>query len=156
MRSIRLRDVAPATLLAVLSLAALPAAAQHQHSQPAREPARVPQAAMQSSSEREIKVGKTGEIDFRAETVVGELKLKSGRYQFQHRVEGSDHFVHFTELSKPRVGPGSVKAHPGEIKCGLEVLGEKADRTKVYTRREAGVERLTRVLVAGENVAHVF
>lgn len=158
MRRRRVLAVASTTVLAGVWLAGVSAGAQHQHSQPqhAQPAAPPPQASVQTPGERELKVGKKGDIEFRAETLVGELQLKPARYQFQHRVEGSDHFVHFTELTKARAGQGAPKAHPGEVKCRLEALGEKADRTKVYTRREDGVERLTRVLVAGENVAHVF
>ncbi len=74
--------------------------------------------------------------------------------------EGADHFVHFTELTKDlpyRPGSGGTpKAHPGEAKCKLEPLGKKATQTKVYSTKEDGTYRVTRVEVAGENVAHLF
>ena len=38
------------------------------------------------------------------------MPLKAGRYQNQHRVDGADHFVHFTELTKgpPHLSGGRV------------------------------------------------
>jgi hypothetical protein len=109
--------------------------------------------------EHTIKVGKTGDVTFDKETQVGDLTLKPGRYKFQHRVEGEDHFVHFTEVTKAHPyggGGGEPKAHPGEVKCKLEPLAKKVDRTTLYYNTEGGVNRLTKAEVAGENVAHVF
>jgi len=107
-----------------------------------------------------IKVGKKGEVRLSEDTQVGDLTLKAGDYQMQHRVEGSNHMVHFTELkgmhnpSAPS-GPTSV-AHPGEVKCRLEPMSAKAKQTSVTMSTEGGVHRITRIEIAGENVAHVF
>ncbi len=110
--------------------------------------------------EQVLKVGKKGEITFNVETKVGHLTLKPGRYVFQHRVEGSDHFVHFTEVTKEhpyiRTGGGVAKAHPGEVKCRLERLKSKVPTTEVHLAKEDGVERVTKIIVRGENAAHVF
>jgi len=110
--------------------------------------------------EHTLKVGKKGDITFDRETRVGDLTLKPGRYFFQHRTEGEDHFVHFTEVTKASpystaVG-GAPKAHPGEVKCQLETLPSKLSRTTLFYNDEGGVRRLTRIEVAGENVAHLF
>ena len=115
-------------------------------------------AAIAQEHEHALKVGKTGEVTFDKETMVGDLTLKPGRYKFQHRVEGSDHFVHFTEWTKGRFSgeSGTPKAHPGEEKCRLEPLSKKVSQTAIYTTSEGGVNRVTKVEVAGENVAHVF
>ena len=139
------------------------AAAQHQHTPPAdSRPAA--QASAPEKAEQALKVGKKGDVEFRVQTVVGELKLNPGRYQLQHRVDGNAHFVHFTEISKglppghARVGYGrdAPIAHPGEVQCRLEPLDKKASKTTIYMVQEGEAGRLTRVLVAGENVAHVF
>lgn len=109
-----------------------------------------------------MKVGKTGRITFTEETKVGDLTLKPGRYIFQHRVEGGDHFVHFTEVTRPDAWGGSTesggvpKAHPGEVKCRLEPLSKKVAATTLWLEHEGGVARVTRIEVAGENVAHVL
>lgn len=110
--------------------------------------------------EQAIKVGKKGEISFSEPTMVGDVTLKPGDYIFQHRIEGEDHLVHFTQVTEkipyqPTSG-GAPKAHPGEVKCKLERLDKKAEITKVYLNSEGGMQRITRIEVAGENVAHVF
>ena len=106
----------------------------------------------------ELKVGKTGDVNFSAETKVGDITLKPGRYKLQHRVEGDDHFVHFTEWTKNSSPPtpGVPKAHPGEVKCKLEPLPNRVSRTTVYYTAEDGALRVTRIKIRGENVAHVF
>ena len=116
-------------------------------------------AAIAAEHEHQLKVGKTGEVTFDKETKVGDMTLKPGRYRFQHRVEGDDHFVHFTEWTKPipsAGGDGSPKAHPGEVKCRIEPLSKKVSQTTIYTVAEGAFQRLTKVEVGGENVAHVF
>ena len=143
----------------LLWTAAAGAAAQHQHARPAGSgPAA--QAAAPEKAEQALKVGKKQDVEFTVETLVGDVRLKPGRYQIQHRVEGADHFVHLTEVSKGHAytgeGSGAPKAHPGEVKCGLEVLGEKVKQTTVYTAKDGEARRVTKILIRGENVAHVF
>ncbi len=110
--------------------------------------------------EHTLKVGKKGDVTFAKETKVGDLTLKPGRYFFQHRVDGEEHYVHFTEVTKPlgysQAGGGVPKVHPGEVKCKLEPLSKKVESTTLYYDTEGGVNRLTKVEVAGENVTHVF
>lgn len=142
-------------VLSSLLTAGVAGAAQHQHgggqaAMPAM-PAAVPEDAL-AKAEKALKVGKKGDVKFDTETLVGDLRLKPGSYQVQHRMDGSDHFVHFTEVTKA----GSTVGHPGEVKCRLEVLDHKASVTTVYTREEGASQRVTKVLIGGENVAHVF
>lgn len=135
------------------------AAAQHQHTPPAdSRPAA--QASAPEKAEQALKVGKKQDVEFNVETLVGEMRLKPGRYVLQHRVDGSDHFVHFTEVTKgyPPAGAfaGATKAHPGEVKCRIERLDKKVSSTKIFTLKEGDTVRVTKVLIAGENVAHIF
>lgn len=115
-------------------------------------------AAIAAQHEHALKVGKTGEVTFDRETRVGDMTFKPGRYKFQHRAEGSDHFVHFTEWTKshPTGSSGTPKAHPGEVKCRMEPLSKNVSKTTIYTVDEGAFRRLTRVEVGGENVAHLF
>jgi hypothetical protein len=116
--------------------------------------------AASAADEQVIKVGKKGEVMFSQDTQVGDLTLKAGHYQMQHRVEGSDHMVHFTEMKgghNPYYPSGPTDtAHPGEVKCRLEPMSAKAKQTAVTMSTEGGVHRITRIEIAGENVAHVF
>ncbi len=113
-----------------------------------------------AADEQVIKVGKKGEVMFGQDTQVGDLTLKAGHYQMQHRVDGSDHMVHFTEfkgMHNPSApgGPASA-ANRGEVKCRLEPMSAKAKQTAVTVSTEGGARRITRIEIAGENVAHVF
>ena len=116
--------------------------------------------AVAAKHEQTLKVGKRGDFTLTTETMVGNMMLKPGRYIIQHRVEGEDHFIHFTEVTGPDVhgthGGGVPKAHPGEVKCKLEPLSKKAEATAVYTDSKGGMNRVTKVEIAGENVAHLF
>lgn len=136
------------------------AALQHQHSQPAHA---APRAAPAEPRERELTVGKKGDIEFGKETIVGELRLKPGRYQFQHRVEGAEHFVRFEALttttpSAQKLGTGMPlpAGTAGEVKCRVEPLATKARDTTLHLLNEEAGQRLTRLLVRGEDMAHVF
>ena len=148
---------------ALLWTVAAGAAPQHPHTPPAgSRPAA--QAATPEKTEQALKVGKKGDVEFRVQTVVGEMKFKAGRYLLQHRVDGDAHFVHFTEISKgrpqghARVGYGrdAPLAHPGEVQCRLEPLDEKVSTTAIYAVQEGEASRVTKVFIRGENVAHVF
>ncbi len=118
----------------------------------------MPSAGSAAEQEQGLKVGKKGDVTFRQETKVGEMTFKPGRYRFQHRVEGDEHFVHFTEWTKsfPAHSSGTPKAHPGEARCRLEPLSKKVSRTTVYMASEGDAMRVTKVEVGGENVAHLF
>ena len=136
---------------------AVGAAAQHQHTPAASRPAAL--AAAAEKAEQALKVGKKGDVEFRVQTLVGEMKFKAGRYLLQHRADGEDHFVHFTEISKglpSGVAGGVPIAHAGEVQCRLEPLDKKASKTTIYAAQEGAANRVTRVLIPGENVAHVF
>jgi hypothetical protein len=114
-----------------------------------------------AADQKVIKVGKKGEVMLSQETQVGDLTLKPGHYQMQHRVDGEDHMIHFTELKGIHRNPSYESAptgtvHPGEVKCRLEPMNAKASQTAVTMSTEGGTRRITRIEIAGENVAHVF
>lgn len=110
--------------------------------------------AMAQGKEQVIKVGRNGNITLSQDSMVGDVKLPAGDYQVKHRVEGSDHLIHFKQLYSHKTG--GVKAHPGEIKCKLEPLNEKVAQTAVFLSKEDGTMRITRIEISGENVAHLF
>ena len=108
-----------------------------------------------------IKVGKKGEMMFNQETKIGDITLKPGHYQMQHRIDSTDHMFHFTELKGVHRSPYLLsaptgEAHPGEVRCRLESLTAKASQTAVFVDTEGGVRRITKIEIRGENVAHVF
>ena len=113
----------------------------------------------QAGASQELRIGKSGIVTFSEQTRVGDMVLEPGRYEIKHRVAGSDHFIHFTKLTKAnpyyRSGDTPV-AHPGEIKCALELLAKKAEYSKYMMTREGSGYRITRIEIRGENVAHLF
>lgn len=99
---------------------------------------------------QQLKVGNKGEVSFSQPTKVGDLLFPPGSYRFVHRVSGEDHFVQFTQTSRAR-------REFGEIKCQVEPLSRKVSQTAITTLADdGGTRRVTRIEVAGENVAHVF
>ena len=117
-------------------------------------------SAIAAGDQNVIKVGKKGEIVLSDTTQIGDITLKPGHYRFQHRVAADEHFVKFTELfmrqGRHTTGQTIGAKDTGEIKCTVEPLKEKVTRTAVYIDTAAGVSKITRIEVAGENVAHVF
>ena len=118
-------------------------------------------ASATAADEQIIKVGKKGEIMFSDATQVGDLTLKPGHYRIQHRVDGSDHVVSFTQLMGPHhsasgsMGPMNP-SQAGEVKCRLEPMDKKASQTAVTVSTEGGMRHITQIRIAGENVVHIF
>lgn len=140
-----------AAAAAVLFAAAAAFAQGHEHA--------VTQGQAQGK-EQVVKVGKKGEIILAKATQIGDVTLKPGHYLFQHRVAGNEHFVKFTELlmSQGRHGSGLTTdaKDAGEIKCTVEPLQEKATQTALYSDTTGGMNKIVRITIKGENVAHVF
>lgn len=118
---------------------------------------------MAQEKEQILKIGKKGDIHFSEPTTVGDIVLKPGHYQLQHRVANGEHYIDFTELkhvgqrNEHYASLGVIDAaHPGGAKCKLEALNQKITRTAVFLNREDGTRRITRIEISGENVAHLF
>jgi hypothetical protein len=119
--------------------------------------------AANAADQQVVKVGKKGDIVFEQPTQVGDTTLPPGHYVFQHRVSGDQHIVKFVGAKEMRHGGSSMTTpmHVGpttteEIKCRLEPMSAKAKLTAVTFNTEGGASRVTRIEIAGENVAHVF
>lgn len=121
-------------------------------------------APVKAADDYAMKVGKKAEISLSeearlGEVGVGELVLPAGRYRVQHQIEGTDHFVLFEALSRNNLyyrTTGAVAGRPGEVKCRLEPLLKRVEQTAIRTIKEGGNLRITRIEIAGENVAHLF
>ena len=103
-----------------------------------------------AENDQVMKIGKRGQVNFDAEVKVGEVTLKPGQYTVQCRRDGSEHVMRFTARAR-----GSA-AETTEVKCGKEMLPRKVSAGSVHSHKEGDVVRLTRIEIAGENVAHVF
>jgi hypothetical protein len=111
-----------------------------------------------------LAAGKNGDVTFTTETRLADITLKPGRYFIQHRLDGTAHYVHLTEVTSKlplkrrasdAIGEETI-AHPGEVECELEPLNKKAGKTSVFTTKENGMSRIVRIEIAGEDVAHIF
>lgn len=112
---------------------------------------------VQAEDDYSMKSGKMAEVSFGSKTRVGDLTLPAGTYRIQHRVKGSDHFMDFTGLARPNPpNQGIPTGYSGKAECRWESLPVKAQRTAVMTTEENGVRRVTRIEIAGEDVAHLF
>lgn len=114
-----------------------------------------------ASEKQKTIVGKKGDMMLSEPTRFGEVVLPAGHYQIEHRMAGTDHFIHLTGLKMFREDHSHgqvVKAehlYP-EVLCSTEPLKQKAPATAVYTDVRDGERRITRIEVRGETVAHVF
>ena len=116
-----------------------------------------------AADQQVVKVGKKGDVSFNEPTQVGDITLPPGHYVVQHRVSGEDHFIKFVGAKEMQhagtsmtttmqMGPTTSK----EMKCTIEPLNQKVKQTAVFIDNSSGMRKVTRIEVAGENVAHVF
>lgn len=136
-----------ALLLAGGNLATL--SAQHNHGGMQASPQTEDRSTMMMANPDDaLKVGKKREVTFSADTQVGGVLLKAGKYTLQHRVDGVDHVLRFVAVSN--------KNSSGEVKCTLEPLEKKAAHTTMRLQNTGTSLRLVQVQLAGENVAHIL
>lgn len=129
------------TVVLVLTLAilGLPALAQHGHEG----------SAQGEKKSKKMRVGKKGEFTLTSDVRVGDALIPAGAYVFSHVVEGQDHVVSFKKTATGR--------EVARVKCKIEPIGETADQTLISTTtNEAGERTILEIVVAGENVKHVF
>jgi hypothetical protein len=108
---------------------------------------------MAQGRQSQIIVGKTGVFTLPSVTKVGTLTLQPGRYLLQHRDERrGGHTMHFVGFSSRGIEP----SQRFEQKCKVEPLPAKATRTRIFLAKANGEERITKIEIKGENVAHVF
>lgn len=143
-----------AAAVAVLFSTAVAFAQGHEHGQ------------MQSQTQgrtQTLKVGKRGEITLSQPTKVGDKVLQPDTYVVQHRVSGSDHFVRFVVLKDVNDWNGAEgpityteEQKVGEIPCRIEPAANPIKKTTVFTVTEGGTLRITKIVIKGENVEHLF
>ncbi|HUJ31524.1 MAG TPA: hypothetical protein VLY23_09610 [Candidatus Acidoferrum sp.] len=103
-----------------------------------------------AQNQDEMKASKKAEIVLTKAAQVGGVVLPAGRYTFRHEVSQGQHFATF-------VGPEGTKSTTiKEIKCTNEPLKQAVKQTSVSVENVGGVDKITRIEVKGENVAHIF
>lgn len=91
-------------------------------------------------------------------TRFGGFSLPAGQYLLQYRVAGADHIMSFIQL-RPGTSQAAPMKHrfmPAMVACSLEPLQTRARRTAFYSVAEGDANRAIKLVIKGENVAHVF
>lgn len=99
-------------------------------------------------------------MHFTAQVKVGDAVLKSGMYQVQHVMEGSDHVLVFKEVGMQagyKMGNTPVGNAVARIKCKVEPVTRKVSNTQITLRTNAaGEKEIAEVQVAGEAFKHLL
>jgi hypothetical protein len=117
-------------------------------------------AGQKGKPAEDFTIGKKGEVHFNTQVKAGAVVLKPGMYQVQHTVEGSEHVVIFKEVDMQagyRMGNTPVGKEVARIKCKVEPVTRKANKTKITLRTNtAGEKEIAEVQVAGEAFKHLM
>ncbi len=102
------------------------------------------------AAQNNMKADKKAEIVLSKSAQVGDVTLPAGQYISQHMVSGGQHIATF-------IGPnGTASATTTKVKCTNEPLKQKATQTSVTVENVGGVDKVTRIEIAGEEVVHVL
>jgi hypothetical protein len=103
-----------------------------------------------AANQKEVNGGKKAEIVLTIPAHVGDVVLPAGHYVFQHMVSAGQHVATFA-------GPeGTASTTSTEVKCTNEILPQRVRQTSVTVENVGGVNKITRIEIAGETVAHIF
>jgi hypothetical protein len=102
-----------------------------------------------AANQNEVKTGKKATVALSATAQVGDITLQAGEYVFQHVVSAGQHFATFT-------GPKGKASATQKVTCTNEQLKQRVAQTSVTMENIRGINKITRIEIAGENVAHVF
>jgi len=111
-----------------------------------------------------IEIGKQDDFMFHQEMKVGDATIPPGHYRFQHRTDGSEHYVKFVVMKGMNIGtsPGRHDRRAlsledvGEVKCRVEPLDGEVKATTIRWTKVGDAGRINRIEVKGETVAHIF
>jgi hypothetical protein len=107
-----------------------------------------------AAPEQVARPGEDGTILLTVPTRLADMRLKSGRYEVQQRVDRGERLLHVMEVKRHagyKTSARDTKRFVAEVRCRLEALGETAAETAVHIRSEAGVARVDWLTLAGED-----
>lgn len=110
-------------------------------------------------SHNAIRVGKGATIQVSEPTQIGDLVLKPGTYSVKYKTVGDQHSMEVAMIADAAASPYSYATsykRLGEVKCQIEPVARKNQRTLVYADNTGGVRHVTKLEVGGETVAHLF
>lgn len=92
-----------------------------------------------------------------ADFTVGGALLPKGLYQIRCDHSQPEHVLVFRKVIVDSRGGERVGDEVARVKCRMEDLAKKADKTTVASIADAsGKQRVTEILVRGEKVRHLF
>ena len=94
---------------------------QHQHGLPDRSPFISSDVLdeLRANAESTLKLEKNGDLKLNGTTLLGDIRLKPGRYQLLHRIDGSDHFIEFLEVTGDTSSASVTVGGAGAVRCRL-------------------------------------
>jgi hypothetical protein len=107
--------------------------------------------SMLSMAERnKFGVSDTQKVTFNEPIKVGDVLLPKGEYNVQHTMEGENHVMVFTQITRGT-------AASTRVKCQLVPLPEKAQQTQVlYGHDQKDGHVLQELIFRGDTAKHVF
>jgi hypothetical protein len=111
-------------------------------------------------SDKDVIIGKKGEVHFTDQVKAGDAVLKPAMYQVQHVMEGSDHVIIFKEMGMAagyKMGNTPTGKEVARIKCKVEPITKAENNTKITLRTNAaGEKEIAEVQIAGEKFKHLL
>ncbi len=105
-------------------------------------------------------IGKQGWVTIRSATKFGDTVLKPGTYSIEHERVGGTHLVTLQQLGDPNLAlqysDQAFVSQPVSAPCELEKLPGRAKKTVVTVVPDGTGQRITKIEIKGETVAHEF
>ena len=112
------------------------------------------------AQKQEMVIGRKGVLDFKTSVRAGDTLLKSGTYQIQHVMEGTQHVLVIREIPS---GQGFRRGNtiPGKevarLMCRFEPSEKKWKNTMIMLlTNDKGEKHISEVHVAGEKFVHLL
>ena len=113
--------------------------------------------------DRQYKVGKQGEVNVGADTAIGQIVIRKGKYKITHEASGDQHKFFFS----PETKAGSKGEVPATIEVRTKQLlaaREKISGFVLYAvpypehdrKRDRPDYRIAKITVNGEHLEHLF
>lgn len=103
-------------------------------------------------------IGKQGWVTIKSATKFGDTVLKPGTYSIEHERVGGTHVVTLQQLGDPSLAlqysDQTFIGQPVSVPCELETLPARAKKTVVTIVPDGTGQRITKIEIKGENVAH--
>ena len=111
-----------------------------------------------ASNSNKLVIGKQGWVTIKSATKFGGTVLKPGTYSIEHERVGGTHLVTLQQLGDPNLAlqysDQAFVGQPVSVPCELETLPARVKKTVVTIVPDGTGQRITKIEIKGENVAH--